>query len=95
MNLWIRTQDRKVLINVSDLGIDETKGRIITYSKSNEHCITLGYYSTMERLLEILNEISILLDGYNKMNEKIGKYEALDLGIKVNMLSYVYQMPKK
>jgi len=71
MNLWIRSQDKKDLINVSEyLSIEETNfSEDIEYVKNPNkrpffiecsNCI-LGFYATEERALEVLDEIQKLL----------------------------------
>lgn len=71
MDLWIRSQDKKDLINVSEyLSIEETNfSEDIEYVKNPNkrpffiecgNCI-LGFYATEERALEVLDEIQNIL----------------------------------
>ena len=56
MNLWVRSQDKRILQKVDNIFLDanyENK-RISTYDGDN---IELGTYKTKERAIEILNEI--------------------------------------
>lgn len=56
MNLWVRSQDKRILQKVDNIFLDanyEDK-RISTYDGDN---VELGTYKTKERALEVLNEI--------------------------------------
>ena len=56
MNLWVRSQDKRILQKVDNIFLDanyENK-RISTYDGDN---IELGTYKTKERALEVLDEI--------------------------------------
>lgn len=60
MELWIRSQDGRILQEVDNLFLDanyENK-RISTYDGDN---VELGTYKTKERALEVLDEIQDLL----------------------------------
>ena len=105
MELWIRSQDRRILQKVDNIFLDanyENK-RISTYDGDN---IELGTYETKERALEILDEIYKLLipkpiiSTYN-----VEQAELLDGSIFIKPMlddikmesstSYVYQMPEE
>lgn len=56
MNLWIRSQDKRILQKVDNIFLDanyENK-RISTYDGDS---VELGTYKTKERAIEVLNEI--------------------------------------
>lgn len=56
MNLWVRSQDKRILQKVDNIFLDanyENK-RISTYDGDN---VELGTYKTKERALEVLDEI--------------------------------------
>ena len=56
MELWIRSQDKRILQKVNNIYLDanyEDK-RISTYDGDN---VELGTYKTKERALEVLDEI--------------------------------------
>ena len=84
MNLWVRSQDKRILQKVDNIFLDanyENK-RISTYDGDN---VELGTYKTKERALEVLDEIqNILYSGLHATNN--------------NQLAgtstFVYQMPK-
>ena len=56
MNLWVRSQDKRILQKVDNIFLDanyENK-RISTYDGDN---VELGTYKTKERAIEVLDEI--------------------------------------
>ena len=59
MELWIRSQDKRILQKVDNIYLDanyEDK-RISTYDGNNGNNTELGSYKTKERAMEILEEI--------------------------------------
>ena len=104
MNLWVRSQDKRILQKVDNIFLDanyENK-RISTYDGDN---IELGTYKTKERAIEVLDEIQGLLQPIIKY-EPIVKEEynpaytykhfvKVDDNIEIKELStFVYQMPE-
>ena len=105
MNLWVRSQDKRILQKVDNIFLDanyENK-RISTYDGDN---VELGTYKTKERALEVLDEIQNILkpkyildsssirpdDSWVKNGIIMQKYNA---NAKIEELStFVYQMPK-
>ena len=63
MDLWVRSQDRKNLVKVNAIFIDDTdmvdKGFVTIYSQNCE--FELGTYNSKERALEVLDEIQSLI----------------------------------
>ncbi len=60
MELWVRSQDKRILQKVDNIFLDanyENK-RISTYDGDN---VELGTYKTKERAIEVLDEIQDLL----------------------------------
>ncbi len=111
MELWIRSQDKKDLINVSEyLSIEETNfSEDIEYVKNPNkrpffiecsNCI-LGFYATKERALEVLDEIQNILnlkDMYKYDRELVLKsWENVDEEqVKiVRQQMSVYEMPEE
>jgi len=91
MELWIRNQDRDILLKVKSILIDDNNNDIFTqdYIGKDLATYTLGKYKTKERALEVLDEIQKLLQPtiiYNNDKEHI---ESLYLPSKV------YEMPKE
>ena len=80
MELWIRSQDKRILQKVTNIYLDanyEDK-RISTYDGNNGNNTELGSYKTKERAMKILEDIVDLWQ-----NAYIG-----------NSNRIVYQMPK-
>lgn len=99
MGLWIRSQDKKDLINVSEyLSIEETNfSEDIEYVKNPNkrpffiecsNCI-LGFYATEERALEVLDKIQKKINSIN-LGHDFGS-PMIDL----ENPGYVYEMPEK
>lgn len=61
MELWIRSQDKRILIKVDNvfLNANYDNKRISTYDGDSN--TTLGEYKTKERALEVLDEIEKLI----------------------------------
>ncbi len=60
MELWIRSQNKELLIKAKDLAVYKRHdGSTDIYSNDN----LLGKYSTYERALEVLNEIQSKIQG--------------------------------
>lgn len=105
MNLWVRSQDKRILQKVDNIFLDanyENK-RISTYDGDN---VELGTYKTKERAIEVLDEIQNILKP--KMIVNTYKVEQAKLcdgtqfiqpmldDIQVqNATTYVYEMPEK
>ena len=79
MELWIRSQDKEILIKVDRIGIekfDDGYG-IVTYERiGTKNEFGLGLYKSRERSLEVLDEIQKYLLLPNTDNS-----------------AYVYEMP--
>lgn len=104
MNLWVRSQDKRILQKVDNIFLDanyENK-RISTYDGDN---VELGTYKTKERAIEVLDEIQNILKP--KMIVNTYKVEQAKLcdgtqfiqpmldDIQVqNATTYVYEMPE-
>ena len=103
MNLWVRSQDKRILQKVDNLFLDanyENK-RISTYDGDN---IELGTYKTKERAIEILDEIQSLLQPTIEYKPIVQEeynpaytykhFVKVDDNIEIKELStFVYQMP--
>lgn len=104
MNLWVRSQDKRILQKVDNIFLDanyENK-RISTYDGDN---IELGTYKTKERAIEILDEIQSLLQPTIKYEPIVQEeynpaytykhFVKVDDNIEIKELStFVYQMPE-
>lgn len=92
MELWIRSQDKKVLRRVYSLGIYERNNK---WHIAENLMMDFGVYKTEKRALEVLDEIQDFIT----LNEKInGDYKEKDLKIKsvfvANQLK-IFQMPEE
>lgn len=79
MDLWIRTQDKEILLKVDRFGIEEYNNDygIVTYERiGTKKEFGLGLYKTKERSIEIINELQKALTHY--LNNP-----------------YIYEMPKE
>lgn len=101
MELWIRSQDKKLLAKINYVFIQE-----LSYKRKNKYEIqsnngVLGYYNTQERALEVLDEIQSILnlkDMYKYDRELVLKSweKADEEQIKtVRKQMSVYEMPKE
>lgn len=106
MELWVRSQDKRILQKVDNIFLDanyENK-RISTYDGDN---VELGTYKTKERAIEVLDEIQNILKPKFKLDTSsiqengrswvenaviLQNYTANADFIKLD--TYVYEMPK-
>ena len=92
MELWIRSQDKRTLINTKRIDVDDTN--IIVWDKGRYASeIYLGQYKTKERALEVLDEIQKIIKWCqtDMENVTIGDIESL----KGCFDDYIYEMPKE
>jgi len=88
LELWIRSQDKDILVKVDSLLIDDNNNDIYTqcWVGVNLETYTLGKYKTKERALEILDEIQ----------EKILRIGEVSLMVNPLLIEEcVYEMPKE
>lgn len=78
MELWIRSQDKRILQKIDNIYLDANYGNKRICNYVDDYKTELGTYKTKERALEVLDEIQDLLQ-----NAYIG-----------NANRIVYQMPK-
>jgi len=87
MNLWIRSQDKTTLIKTYELYIAiNVKNYYVIRAKRTSHI--LGSYKSMERALEVLDEIQT----------KIATYDYQHKDMKCDYIKYescIYEMPKE
>lgn len=79
MELWIRSQDKRILQKIDNIYLDANYGNKRICNYVDDYKTELGTYKTKERALEVLDEIQDLLQ-----NAYIG-----------NAHRIVYQMPKE
>lgn len=102
MELWVRSQDKRILIKVDNvfLNANYDNKRISTYDGDSN--TTLGEYKTKERALEVLDEIQNILKPQviTKLGKIVGKtcdgtIYTTPNEIEIKELStYVYKMPE-
>lgn len=103
MELWIRTQNKKILTKIEDVYIDHEFQGIYSIECSKYQ---LGTYKSEERALKIINEIQNILMPeiicnpiveekiLPNENYVISTYQGSTMEIK-ELSTYVYQMPKE
>ena len=96
MELWIRSQDKELLVKVKDIELgdfDEEKCLVANNLQN------IGKYKTKERALEVLDEINDILQ--LKFCTTLGTFEEVFKGYTEKQLKFalkqmaVYQMPKE
>ena len=107
MNLWVRSQDKECLINISNIQY-VYKNNMHGLGTYYDNLKILGTYKTKERAIEVLDEIQNILkpkyildtssikpDGdFYEENGVI--FQNYDANAKIEELStFVYQMPEK
>ena len=89
MELWIRSQDKRILVKVEAIGIENDEKSI--YMENQNMFERLGSYNTKERALEVLNEIQKIFE-FEYVNRE---YKEIDLLLKARMTPTVYEMPEE
>ena len=82
--MWIRTQDKEMIINCSDVEIGLEEQNTIWCGG-----YVLGTYSTKEKALKVLDMIE---DRINQ-NEEFAAQGERDHGYTMRLIKFVYQMP--
>lgn len=90
--MWIRSQTKKVLLNVNQVVINNTKDKseYYIYGYSERGLDILGVYSTKEKALKVLDEIQDAIEDtdYYRIDNIVHGTYALGKGVQV------YQMPQ-
>lgn len=104
MNLWIRSQNKKNLVEVSSIQIiklnDSNKYALISYNDVIGD-FNLGIYVNEERALEVLDEIQKILipkiqvTSEFKKSDLTGNCNWIDKKEIMQFNTYVYEMPKE
>ena len=108
MELWVRSQNKRYLQKIKSLCLDDNDNeeRVIIYGNISDEDFELGSYATIERALEVLDEIQNILKpiiyyepitreriDYTKpyvQMEQIGSKSIIE-----ELSTYVYEMPKE
>ena len=88
MELWIRSQDKEILLKVNELEIEENM--IIAFDNSKYQC--LGTYKTKERALEVLDKIQKTMMSRKGILTTLNKKEEF---IPFENQVIIYEMPKE
>lgn len=97
MELWIRSQDKTTLIISYEIYISEQQNTYLIRAKRTSHI--LGSYSTIERAIEVLDEIEeriMLINTINiaKDRDSLIACKNVLTEEKIKGLNYPYQMPE-
>ena len=105
MELWIRNQEKDILIKVDNLELDDERNDIYTHNciDNMQMTYTLGRYKSKERALEVLDEIQNIISGKtilksfdNVTSNFNDKVIIKPCEVKIEQLNtYVYQMPQE
>lgn len=100
MNLWVRSQDKRILQKVDNIFLDANYDNKRICSYDNDSKIKLGTYETKERALEVLDEIEERITLINTINiakdrDSLIACEKALTKEKMKGISYPYQMPKE
>lgn len=91
MELWIRSQDKKVLISCRKLCVSGTYGNEIIENDIG----SLGIYKSKERALEVLDEIQYKIKNmYILENCKLPKKSCIERSLAMDNFN-IYEMPKE
>lgn len=96
MNLWIRSQDKKKLVNINAVNILEFEALIAIHGYINsETHFWLGNYKTKERALEVLDEIqNKIKEMYILENCELQKNSCYEQSLTMTDFN-IYQMPEE
>ena len=95
MELWIRSQDKRTLIQTNRIDIDD-KSIIVWQNNYNCDETYLGTYGTKERALEVLDEIQDFIT--TSVHFVRSEYEQADIEVKTKILcnmAKIYTMPEE
>lgn len=104
MNLWVRSQDKRMLMKVDNIFLNANYENKRICSYDGDYNTELGTYKTKERALEVLDEIQMLLQPIIKYEPivqeefnpsyKYKHFVKVDDNMEIKELStFVYQMP--
>ena len=101
MDLWIRSQDKELLVNAKAFELQHYKNSPCQiFAVWNNNFMHIGTYRTKERAIEVLDEIQNILKPKYILNTSNIKpdgviFQNYDANVEIKELStFVYQMPK-
>ena len=75
MELWIRSQDKRILQKVDNIYLNANyENRRICTIDSTDYESDLGEYKTKERALEVLDEIQKFIEEFNTVTAELDEY---------------------
>lgn len=95
MGLWIRSQDKKVLLEINDIEVFKStsgEGQIYgcSISRKAENAVILGQYKTEERAMKVVDEIhKLILYAEHYLHSGVNAYGCQHADYAV------YQMPEQ
>lgn len=95
MELWIRSQNKKVLAKIHSINIEEKTSTKFSIAGNDEW--RLGIYETKERALEILDEIqdTLIAKYVTSLNPRAAMLETEEETTKALKKMAIYDMPKE
>ena len=77
MELWVRSQDKEILVKVTNLSttVNQDGTCEITNSFEDHQCWELGTYKSKERALEVLDEIQRQLNDKDLADYRVFTYQ--------------------
>lgn len=90
MELWIRSQDRRVLVKVDNIFLNANYENKMICCNDNGETVDLGHYETKERALEVLDEIQEKL-----MIRKVNETSGIEYILCQDLVPIIYEMPKE
>lgn len=90
--MWIRSQSKKVLLNVNQVVINNTKDKseYYIYVYSERGIDILGFYSTQDKALKVLDEIQRAVESAKVYStNRVSNFYSMS-----NEYVAVYQMPQ-
>ncbi len=97
MDLWIRSQDKELLVNTKGFGLQQhykdSPCQIFGVWNNNYKCV--GTYKTKERALEVLDEIQEYMQIDKDHYEGANKVAYQECAVYKNDYLMIYEMPKE
>lgn len=99
MELWIRSQDKEILMLINTIAIAKDEvGSIIGYGIDGKIKVELGTYATKERALEVLDEIQRTIAKNQSLISLMQNFTDLkgnEEGVAQIFKDMIYEMPEE
>ena len=83
MGIWVRSQDKEILINVIAVGVDIGSNIYAITNNDKLEPLVIGNYSTKEKALQVIDEMEEWINGLE-----------FSRNVKSCRCNFVYQMPQ-